>query len=58
LNVREHPALIPKPSAHLQPSPPNQGTTESPPLRSSEVFPQTARSKNPSIATSPQKKKH
>src|SRR6476661_1392376 len=42
-DIREHSALIEKPSAHRKSSRRISGQSESPPLRSGEVFQQTAR---------------
>src|SRR5690349_10371432 len=44
LDVREHSALIQKSSTHCKSSRRISGKSESPPLPSGEVFPQTARS--------------
>src|SRR5690348_13387351 len=43
VDVREHPALIEKSSTHRKSSRRISGKSESPPLHSGEVFPQTAR---------------
>src|SRR5689334_632041 len=43
MNIRKHPALILRPSAHPQSSRRIRGETESPLLRSGEVFQQTAK---------------
>src|SRR6476646_745256 len=44
-DIREHSALIEKPSAHRKSSRRISGQSESPPLRSGEVFQQTARAR-------------
>src|SRR6478609_11534635 len=46
-DIREHSALIEKPSAHRKSSRRISGQSESPPLRSGEVFQQTARWNQP-----------
>src|SRR4029079_1647746 len=43
VDIREHPALIEKSSTHRKSSRRISGKSESPPLHSGEVFPQTAR---------------
>src|ERR1051325_8180540 len=43
VDVREHPALIEKSSTHRKSSRRISGKSESPPLHSGEVFPQTAK---------------
>src|SRR4029079_9740510 len=44
VDIREHPALIEKSSTHRKSSRRISGKSESPPLHSGEVFPQTASS--------------